>query len=246
MSKIKGERNIIAHWRAPVVWHPSLLAGLIGIAKRVRNPVAAYQRERDQFRCMRAYWKLKRIGCIEDFVGYPAHALPPQYDNLLNLYLTVKQRKPKVILELGGGYSTLVIARAVSELDAGIIFWSVDPSEYWQEIVRTHMPARLRPFVKYHYAEPIVREFNGDTISAFETLPVTSANFIYVDGGGLREAKKQGGDALVLEQEAPEDYAVLVDGRRRTVALLKRALRRQYVVSPGPFGVQTLFVAGRQ
>jgi hypothetical protein len=232
--------RILTRRCAPDAWRPSLLAGLIGITHWLSNPVAAYARERKQFQSIKAYRKLQRIGSIADFRDYPITALPPQYDDLLNLYLVVTHRKPKVVLELGGGYSTLVIARALSELDADTVFWSVDASEHWQEVVSTHMPVSLKHLVKYHHATPYCQEFNGETISAFETLPVSSANFVYIDGGGIRSCK-QGGDALLLEQQAPDDYAILVDGRKRTVDLLRRALRGQYTVGTGPFGVQTLF-----
>jgi hypothetical protein len=234
--------QIVRNWRAPTVWRPSLLAGALGIRNWLKNPVAAYDRERKQFCNVKAYRKLEQIGCIEDFQSYPITALPPQYDDLFNLYLVVKQRRPKVILELGGSFSTLVIARAISELDQGTEFWSVDASEHWQGVVRSQMPASLRAFVQYHHAKPIYRQVRGETICAFETLPVSSATFVYVDGGVIRKTD-QGGDALLLEENAPDDFAVLVDGRKRTVALLKRALRRHYSVGTGPFGVQTLFVA---
>jgi len=233
----------VGKWRAPVVWKPSLLAGLLGIGYWLKNPVAAYDREREQFRNVNAYRKLKQIGYVEDFNGYPITALPPQYDDLLNLYLTIKQRRPKVVLELGGGYSTIVIARAVSELEQDTVFWSVDASEYWQGVVKTHMPSSLRTFVNYHHAKPILIQFRGERICAFGTLPVCSPNFIYIDGGEIGDSKDPGGDALLLEENAPDDFALLVDGRRRTVAFLKRALRRHYSVGPGPLGVQTLFVA---
>jgi hypothetical protein len=233
--------KILSNWRAPVVWRPSLLAGLIGLRNWIRNPVAAYAREREQLRCIRAYRALDAIGCIKDFEGYPITALPPQYDDLLNLYLLVKERKPRVVLELGGGYSTLVIARAVSQLNVDADFWSVDASEFWQSQVDAHMPDDLRRYVKYHQSNPIVRQFNGETISAFESLPVASANFLYVDGGSLAEAHKQGGDALLLENNAPSDYAILVDGREATVTLLRRCLKGNYKIGPGPVGVQTLF-----
>jgi hypothetical protein len=234
--------KILSNWRAPVVWRPSLLAGLVGLKNWVVSPVRAFAREREQFRSIRAYRTLQAVGCIRDFEGYPVTALPPQYDDLLNLYLLVKERKPRVVLELGGGYSTLVIARAISELDTDVVFWSVDANAHWQARVAAQMPDTLRRFVKYHQAKPIVRQFNGETISAFETLPVSYANFLYVDGGGLAAAYGQGGDALVLEKNAPSDYAILVDGRKKTVALLKRGLSGKYHVGPGPVGVQTLFV----
>jgi hypothetical protein len=151
----------------------------------------------------------------------------------------VKQRRPKVILELGGGYSTLVIARAVSELGQDTTFWSVDLSDYWQEVVKKQLPPSLASFVRFHYGgTKIKRIVNGKEMGVSESLPVSSANLVYVDGGDR-------GDALMLEQNAPKDFAILVDGRGKTVESLKRELKENYQVGPGPYGVQTLFTRMR-
>jgi hypothetical protein len=184
---------------------------------------------------LRAYRELKRIGCIDDFEGYPPTALPPQYDDLLNVYLTIKTRQPTVILEIGGGYSTLVIARAVSELTPHPEFWSVDLSKYWQDVVRAQLPEALRPFVRFHHGIQKTKAVVGDReLPVTESLPVNSANLVYIDGGDR-------GDAILLEQDAPDDYAILVDGREKTVEVLKNGLAHRYRITPGPFGVQTLF-----
>lgn len=48
-----------------------------------------------------------------------------------------------------------------------------------------------------------------------------------------------------MEAEAPDDYAILVDGRKQTCDYLRRKLRRQYTISTGPNGTQTLFAVSR-
>src|SRR5262245_35858840 len=63
-----------------------------------------------------SYRNLKRVDIIDSFVGYPRDAIPPDYDDLWGLYLIVMERRPGVILELGGGYSTFVFAHAVRQL----------------------------------------------------------------------------------------------------------------------------------
>jgi hypothetical protein len=82
--KLKPNRG-----QPPHTWKPSLLAGVLGIWHWIRHPKDAYEREKTQYRNLRAYRELKRIGCIDDFEGYPPTALPPQYDDLLNVYLTI-------------------------------------------------------------------------------------------------------------------------------------------------------------
>ena len=141
------------------------------------------------------------------------------------------------------------LAHAVHELAQQghkITFWSVDESDYWQQVVKDHMPKHLRPFINFCRANPRLSEIEGETVSVLDSLPISSCNFVYVDGGLVQGHKKIGADALLLEQKAPSDYAIQVDGRRPTVAFLKRTLKYQYDVGPGPNGVQTLFVRRAQ
>jgi hypothetical protein len=145
------------------------------------------------------------------------------------------QRRPTVLLELGGGYSTFVFARAVRELSnqgCEVAFYSVDESDHWQKVVKDHMPKQLLPFIRFWRSDPKLVEMNGEEVSIFSTLPVTAANLVYVDGG-LVPGNKVGADALFLEHNAPDDYAIQVDNRKQTRAFLKRALTKQYHVDRG-------------
>jgi hypothetical protein len=206
-------------------------------------PGRAVRRLATRWRQRRAFRTLSELGVIAYFDGYPPNALQPKYDELLALYLVIQKRKPKVILELGGGYSTFVIAHAVRELHARncqAIFYSVDQSDHWQQVVKDHMPKDLLPFVRFWRGDPELIELNGETVSIYNSLPVEAANLVFVDGG-LVQGNKIGADALLLEQNAPEDYGILIDERRHTVAFLKRTLAHRYVIGKGPTGVHTLF-----
>jgi len=198
---------------------------------------------RKQWRLWRSFRGLKRLGIIAYFDGYPPDAIAPQYDDLFGLYLITLQRKPSVILELGGGYSTFVFAHAVRQLHSQghqVTLFSVDESDYWQQVVKNHMPRELLPFVSFWRSDPKLTELNGETVSVFSSLPATTANLVYVDGG-LVPGNRIGGDAVGLERNAPNDFAVLVDGRKQTVAFLKRAFAKRYAVGRGPIALQTLF-----
>jgi hypothetical protein len=192
-----------------------------------------------------SYTNLAGLGVVAYFRDYPPEAFEPEYADLWGLYLVVMKRKPAVVLELGGGYSTFVFAhaaRTLAEQGNNIQFYSVDESDHWQRVVKNHMPGSLLPFVHFHRSEIVVAEIGGETVSKFESLPVDTCNFLYVDAGLLLPQANRGADALVLERNAPADYAVQIDGRKATVALLKRKLELQYDIGPGLNGVQTLFV----
>ena len=178
--------------------------------------------------------QIERLGLIECFRGYPAEAIPPKYHQLYGLYRLARRRKPEVIVELGGGYSTFALAKACRDLHmAGhhARLYSVDQSAHWQEIVQMHMPSHLMAYVTFHRAD-----VTGQ-VPGFASLPVDKANFVFVDGGGLT-------DSIRLEERAPKDYAILVDGRKGTVEYLKRNLRGNYAIKPW-MRTQTLFILQR-
>jgi hypothetical protein len=209
----------------------------------IRWPGKTVNRVRKRWRRWQSFRALKRLGIIDYFRGYPPDAFPPQYDDLFGLYLITMRRRPAVILELGGGYSTFVFAHAVRELfrqNHQIAFYSVEESDHWQRVVKNHFPRELLPFVHFWRSDPELIEMNGELVSTFGSLPVTAANLVYVDGG-LVPGNKIGADAILLEHEAPENYAVLVDNRKQTVAFLKRRLANQYAIGQGLAGSQHLF-----
>jgi hypothetical protein len=203
----------------------------------------AASRTRKRWKLWQSFGALKKLGITAYFDDYPPEAIPPQYDDLFGLYLITLRRKPAMILELGGGYSTFVFAHAVRELfsqNYQVTFFSVDESDHWQQVVKDHMPQELLPFVRFWRSDPKLIELNGETVSLFSSLPVTAANLVYVDGG-LVPNNHVGADAIVLEHDAPGDYAILVDNRKQTVAFLKRTLTKHYVIGRGPMGSQKLF-----
>jgi hypothetical protein len=203
-----------------------------------------WRRALKQHRRRQAYRKLKQLGLIDAFSGYPADAIAPKYHELYGLYRLVKKRKPAVLVELGGGYSTFAFAQACHDLAAKqghrVQFYSVDQSDYWQQVVKERMPPKLSPFVNFYRATPRLIEIHGTVVSAFDSLPAKYVNLIFVDGGTV-PGNRIGVDALQLEKSAPADYAILVDGRKETVVFLREHLTRQYRIGPGLGGTQTLF-----
>jgi hypothetical protein len=212
--------------------------------KRLRRVARDFLGYRALLKLGPSYRKLKNAGIIDYFDGYPSQALRPQYADLWGLYLIAMERKPDVLLELGGGYSTFVFAHAawhLAQQGHPIDFFSVDESDFWQQVVKDHLPQHLLPFVHFHRSNPVIEGLEGEPVSIFESLPVASCNFVYVDGGIL-PGTKIGADALHLEQNAPPDYAIQIDHREKTVSFLKRHLKCEYETGSGLNGVQTLFV----
>jgi hypothetical protein len=231
-------------YAAPDVWQPSLLAGLLGVVGFLRAPRRAWAVECRQWNQYRAYRALLRLGIAQYFDDYARDAIPPQYDDLLGLYRAVMQQQPAVVLELGGGCSTFVLAHALKALCDGDgrdrVLYSVDESDYWQAVVRDRLPEDLRRFVRFYCAQPRLAEVEGHLVSEFDHLPVQCANFVYVDGG-LVPGNDIGADVLKFETCAPQDFTILIDGREKTVAFLASALKRSYDLIAGYADRQTIF-----
>jgi hypothetical protein len=175
--------------------------------------------------------QLERLGLLEWIRDYPEDAIPPKYDELYGLYRLARQRRPEIILELGGGYSSFALAKACFDLQAAghpARLYSVDASEYWQGVVKARLPGHLLPYVSFHRSD-VTGEVRG-----FSSVPVERANLVFVDGGGYTVPVR-------LEDTAPDDYAILVDGRRGTVEYLEAHLRGDYAVTTW-LGSQTLFI----
>jgi len=236
-SSIEPERTQRPTWER-VRW------GIRRVRSWIIHPRKKWKDASDRYRRQKAYRKLESFGLIDAFEGYPKDAIQPKYHELYGLYRLVMQRRPAVLLELGGGYSTFALAQACHDLERtgeSVRLYSVDGSDYWQKVVKDRMPRRLRPFVRFYRANPKLTEINGVVVSIFDSLPVEQANLVYVDGG-LVPGNDIGADALKLERGAPLDYAILVDGRTATVAFLREKLKRTYHVEPGLAGSQTLFL----
>jgi hypothetical protein len=148
--------------------HRSSTQELYGLRDAISWPCKTARRVRKGWRRWQSFRALKRLGIIDYFRGYPPDAFPPQYDDLFGLFLITMRRRPAVILELGGGYSTFVFAHAVRELfrqNHQIAFYSVDESDHWQRVVKNHFPRELLPFVHFWRSDPELIEMNGELVS---------------------------------------------------------------------------------
>jgi predicted O-methyltransferase YrrM len=68
----------------------------------------------------------------------PVSTWSMQFTHLLEIRRRIRIQRPKLIVELGSGISTIVCAKALSEIDSGKII-SIDHSEEWAEVTREHL-----------------------------------------------------------------------------------------------------------
>ena len=136
--------------------------------------------------------------CVETArVGETHPVYPPEIADLYALYSRVRNERSVAILEIGSGWSTLVLAKALEEnrmyygdwVSGNIIhpnpysLMTVDCSEFFQSIAID----RLTPHHGDTKVLPIISNVQMTTIQGqachlFTEIPPFTADFIYLDG----------------------------------------------------------------
>mgnify|MGYP001479550038 CR=1 FL=1 len=177
--------------------------------------------------------KARRIGLPNLFRGFSKWTLDPDWADLWNMYTLVKNRNPKIVLEFGSGCSTLVMAQALHDVHKEVggekgTLYSIDESEYWSGQVKKNLPSNLKNYCEMMQRESDVVEIDGVKTKYHKNVPNLAPNFVYIDGPLVSEQVNVVGAAVLLEEKAPSDYFVLIDGLHRTYNFTKSHLKRRY------------------
>jgi len=182
-----------------------------------------------------AYYQLNRRGYLDFLKSRPPHAYAPDFSDLWFLYKTVRDRKPRRILEFGSGYSTVIMAqalwdsqRASSGKNHGYLY-SVDADPYWADITSKSVPAHLRGVCEVSYSSLLEVEYLGTLAFRHEEVLDVVPDFLYLDGPDLTPERQVSVDVLDIEDQFPPGFYMVVDGRKRNTDFLLKHLRRRYV-----------------
>ena len=180
----------------------------------------------------------------------------PQYTDLARLYDLIIKNKPFTVLELGVGYSTIVIAKALYEnkkkfnennlknIRNSKMFkiFSVDASHKWIEETKKNTPEYLLEHIEFRQSDVEIKEVNNQVCHVYKDLPDVNPEFIYLDGphpldpiGKINNISFQclertpiSADILYLESTMLPGTIILVDGRVNNVRFLKNNLKRKF------------------
>ncbi len=198
---------------------------------------------------------------IQELIDFSATGpgFPPEATDLARIHRLIRSRKSLTVLELGVGYSTIVIADALRknqrEWDAlssppalrnRFMFhcFSVDASKAWLELSQTSFPDQLRPFVTFQFSPVKIGTHNGQLCHFYENLPDVIPDFLYLDGpdpadvqgsiNGLTfqcpERTVMSGDPLLMESTLLPGFFMLIDGRTNNARFLQRNFTRPFKV----------------
>jgi hypothetical protein len=193
---------------------------------------------------------LEMQGVLPLLVSASQAELPPVLCDLAFLHRAVYKKRPKIVLEFGVGFSTLVMAHALkqrhkpSSAESSKIY-SVDTSVEWIQNLKQKLPNDLATFVTITQSDAEILESNGQLCHAFQKLPNVRPDFIYLDGPDPRAVKGNvrgleftmndgrtrppvSADILFYETTLRRRSIIVVDGRLHNVWFLKNNLKRQW------------------
>ena len=181
-----------------------------------------------------ANYQLSKRGYLDFLPSRPPHAYLPDFSDLWFLYKTVRDRKPRCILEFGSGCSTVIMAQALwdsqresSGKDHGYLY-SVDADAYWTNVTTKSVPDHLRAICEVWYSPLLEVEYLGIPAFRHARVPDVVPDFVYLDGPDLTPGRQVVVDVLDIEHRLSPGFSMVVDGRKKNTDFLLKHLRRQY------------------
>ena len=164
------------------------------------------------------------------------------YCDLYNLYKIVIKRKPNRVVEIGSGFSTWVIAKALEEnkkkYQINPIFYSLEQDTKYKILIENFLKKNLKiktkNFIKIIKTDLMITKFKDTTVSICKNFPKDKIDFLYEDRTD-HEKFPIAGDAIILEKKMSNKYCICVDGMKPTVDFYKSNLSRKYNIEGGFF-----------
>lgn len=154
-------------------------------------------------------------------------AIPPDWNDLARLHRLVREERPDRVLELGSGWSTLAIAKALADNGHGSLL-SFDADASWAEVNARTIPDDLKSRCEVRHGPSKVRALGPVPVLEHEGVPSEAFDFIYLDGPAHYPMVRVAADPLRLEPCLRPGTTILVDGRHENVIFLWDRLERRW------------------
>ena len=169
---------------------------------------------------------LRRTGAWEPLQQYleRTRSTGCSYIDYWHLYDHVRKYRPREVLELGTGASTIVLAHALSEHGGGRVT-SMEESEEWYRHARQNLPPGLS--VEIVLSETVEDAFSLFRGIRYRDVPDRNYDFVFVDGPGY--TTKAGDvtfdfDLIRVVAAADTPLRAVIDKRISTCFVLQRVL----------------------
>lgn len=180
----------------------------------------------------------------------------PECDDLIRLHYIIRSRKILTVLELGVGWSSLVMADALRQnleeygdvlpenlrrVDPFTLY-VVDTEEKYLEVTAQNMSEVLRNRTEFHLSSSQVTTFDGRICGQLDSIPNVCPDFIYSDGPSFRSMKGAvkglnmdhqdrtiiTGDLLLMEPLLLPRTLILFDGQTNNARWHMRNFQRNW------------------
>lgn len=184
---------------------------------------------------------------------------PLDWGDLVQLHKLIRSRKVLTVLELGTGFSSLIMADALYKNKIDYSYYVeenirrkhafeihvVEVSKEWAAIAESRVPPHLRDILKFKVSQVEMGEFNGQICTFYKSIPLINPDFIYVDGpdqydvvGDMRGISTRdpdfvpmSGDILQIEAFLLPGTVVRFDGRVLNARFFQNNAKRNWVCS---------------
>ena len=182
---------------------------------------------------------------------------PPDLKDLYRLYMFIILNKRTTVLELGTGYSTLVMHYALianqkkfglkkpfSRCEHPFEIFSVDNSKYFTNISKNRIEelSSKSKFVNFFYSKANMTIYNGNFAVEYSRLPRVNPDFIYLDGPSQwapnssvnnfttahPDMMPMSCDIAKLENFLTSGTIIVSDGRTANSYFLKNCFKRKW------------------
>ncbi len=162
------------------------------------------------------YAKLKNL--IVKLIN--ANKMSADISDCLALYEDILNLKPKYILELGPGTSTMAICLAIDEVKSkqksySPTFIAIESRPEWLKYHKENIPKDLLLNVELLLREEKIKTYKDKKVAFYEDIPIHPYEYIHVDGPdihGLGVDLQL--DLISLENYLNEKCLIVFDGRR--------------------------------
>jgi hypothetical protein len=187
---------------------------------------------------------LEKHGVIDTLKSGSSSEFKIVTGDLARIHKLIVSRKPKVVMEFGVGFSTVVIAHALQTVGSGTLY-TVDADAHWIENTRQKLKGNLSDRVIFHHSEAECGVHDGQLVANYKSLPNIVPQFIYLDGPFPTDVKGNvrgldfpladnryrhmvAADILLYESSLQTNAYILLDRRYVNAQFLRNNLKRKW------------------
>ena len=179
----------------------------------------------------------------------------PNLVDLYYLYKIITENKRTTILEFGSGWSSLVMANALTNLkkkyqteikeirrNNPFELFILENEKKYLNLTKKKLKHIKQIKIRYFFSDVYMDEVHGCFVTKYSNLPLCNPDFIYLDGPDLFNIKKSKNnfttahpdlmpmvsDILSIEFFLTPGTIILVDGRGANVEFLKKNFKRKW------------------